>query len=83
MSDYDNTNTGAMFKNKKKTTDKHPDYTGQANVAGVEYWVSYWLKKSKAGETYMSSAYTLKEDKNVAAVKEAFPESEVVDKTPF
>ena len=53
---YDNTNTGALFKNKEKKSDNHPDYRGTINVAEDEYWLSAWLKKSKAGETYMSLA---------------------------
>jgi uncharacterized protein (DUF736 family) len=54
MSDYDNTNSGALFKNARKVKDTHPDYNGQINVGGTEYWLSAWLKKSKKGETYMS-----------------------------
>jgi hypothetical protein len=58
---YDNTNTGAIFKNDKKETDKHPDYKGSANVDGIEYWVSAWLKTSKSGEKFMSFSYTPKD----------------------
>jgi uncharacterized protein (DUF736 family) len=54
MSDYDNTNSGALFKNERKETEKHPDYTGQLNVNGVDHWVSAWIKKSKTGKTFMS-----------------------------
>ena len=60
---YDNTNTGALFKNKDKETDKHPDYNGQINVGGEEYWLAAWLKKSKAGQPYMSLAVKPKERK--------------------
>jgi len=45
--DYDNTNTGALFKNDKKETSNHPDYKGQVNVGGVEYWLSAWIKPTK------------------------------------
>ena len=33
---YDNTNSGAIFKNKYKESDKHPDLTGPLNVEGVD-----------------------------------------------
>jgi len=33
-------NTGAIFKNDKKTTDKHPDYRGKVNVNGKEMEVA-------------------------------------------
>jgi uncharacterized protein (DUF736 family) len=51
---YDNTDTGALFRNKDKQGGKHPDYKGSLNVSGTEYWISSWLKTSKAGEKYMS-----------------------------
>jgi uncharacterized protein (DUF736 family) len=60
MSDYDNTNTGALFKNDKKTTDKHPDYRGQVNVGGVEFWLSAWIKTGKSGK-FMSLSVQPKE----------------------
>ena len=43
MTTYDNTNQGAIWPNKNKTTDKHPTHTGSINVEGVEYWVSAWV----------------------------------------
>ena len=63
MAEYDNTNSGALFKNKDKETDKHPDYNGQINVGGTEYWLAAWIKKSKAGQTYMSLAVKPKDGK--------------------
>ncbi len=54
--------SGALFKNKRKTAPGHPEYTGQAKIEGVEYWVSAWLKETQSGEKYMSLAYTRKDD---------------------
>ncbi len=54
MSDYDNTNKGALFQAKEKKTDKHPDYDGSINVDGHDYWVSGWKKVSKNGNTFLS-----------------------------
>ena len=42
MSEYDNNNRGAFWKNDKRETDKHPHYTGSLNVEGKDYWVSAW-----------------------------------------
>ena len=61
MSEYDNTNSGALFNNTNKTTDKHPDRTGSLNVNGVDYWVSGWLKKDKNGNPFLSLAVKPKE----------------------
>jgi len=56
MPDYDNTNCGALFRNNDKTEEheKWPDYRGNINVDGTEYWLSAWLKTSKNGMKYMS-----------------------------
>ena len=64
MTDFDNTNRGALFKNKDKDA-AHPnwaDYQGSINVDGVEFWLSAWLKKGKkSGVNYMSLSVTKKE----------------------
>jgi len=54
MSDYDDTNRGALFKNERKEAETHADYNGTINVAGQEYWLNSWLKESKNGKKYMS-----------------------------
>jgi hypothetical protein len=61
MSDYDNTNTGALFKNDQKGNDKAPNAKGTLNVNGVEYWISAWTKTSKAGTKYQSLSIQPKE----------------------
>lgn len=62
MSDYDNTDSGALFKNDKKDTDKHPDYKGSVNVGGTEYWLSAWIKTSKQGTKFMSLSVKAKDE---------------------
>lgn len=54
MNDFDNTNRGALFKADKQGNDRRPDYSGSLNVDGKEFFLDAWLKKSKAGQTYMS-----------------------------
>ena len=49
MSDFDNTNTGMLSRNERKEKDTHPDFKGQINVDGKEYWLSGWTKEGKAG----------------------------------
>jgi len=64
MSEYDNNNSGALFKNEDKREGKRdPDYKGSAEVAGVEYWLSAWINTSKAGQKYMSLKFKPKEER--------------------
>jgi hypothetical protein len=62
MAEFDNTNRGVLFRAKEKKTDKHPDYTGSINVGGKDYYLSAWLKDSKAGQKYFSMAVTEKRE---------------------
>ena len=73
MSEYDNTNSGAIFVNNKKTTDNHPDRTGSLNVEGVEYWIKGWLKTSKTGDKFMSLSVARKEQPQAAPVSRQAP----------
>jgi len=77
---YDNTNSGALFRNKEKSEERHPDYRGSLDVGGTEYWVSSWLKTSKAGEKYMSLSVQPKQPK--VAPKSRQP-GEDDDRDPF
>lgn len=63
MAEYDNTNRGVLFKNKKKESDKHPDYTGSINVDGKEMWLSAWIKESKEGQKFFSLSVQKKDAK--------------------
>ena len=64
MAYVQNNNSGSIFKNDKKETDKHPNGKGSALIDGVEYWVSAWTKESKDGDKYQSLAFEKKKDDN-------------------
>lgn len=55
MGNYDNTNSGVLFKNDKQGVESRPDYTGRINVGGEERWLSAWVKDGKRGK-FMSLA---------------------------
>jgi hypothetical protein len=61
MAEFDNTNRGSIFKNDKKTEEKHPDMSGSINIEGVEYWISGWKKQSKQGANFISLSVRPKE----------------------
>ena len=64
---YDNTNSGAIFKNKYKESDKHPDLTGPLNVDGVEYQVAAWSNENDRQGKYLSLKISKKEEKVATA----------------
>jgi hypothetical protein len=39
-------NSGTLGRNDRATTDKHPSHKGKARIAGVDYWVSAWVKEA-------------------------------------
>lgn len=50
-------NSGAIFKNERKDSDKHPDMRGQVMVDGRMYWISAWWKEPRSGGAdYLSIA---------------------------
>jgi uncharacterized protein (DUF736 family) len=63
---YDNNLSGALFKNDKKETEKHPDYKGSCEIDGTEYWVSSWLNESKNGRKYLSLKFIPKDGQKPA-----------------
>ena len=78
---YDNNLSGALFKNQKKQTDKHPDYNGSCEIEGTEYWVSAWVNKSSKGVSYMSLKFNPKDG---APKKEQAPvDDDFADDVPF
>lgn len=55
-------NSGSLFKNDKKTEEKHPNARGSALVGGVEYWVSAWTKKDRNGNPWQSLSFQKKDE---------------------
>jgi hypothetical protein len=66
-------NSGILFKNEKKQSDKHPDYKGNALIGGKLYWLAGWIKKGKKG-TFLTLALT---------EKQSNPQSEPTNDTEF
>ena len=55
MSEYDNSNSGVMFKNDKKPEgSKQPDYQGNAEVNGKKVEIAGWIRTSKTGKKFLS-----------------------------
>jgi uncharacterized protein (DUF736 family) len=83
VSDYDNTNSGALFKNDDKQSEKHPDYRGQINVNGEEFWLSAWVKTSKKGQKFMSLSVQPKESRASSQREREQVREDLDDDLPF
>ena len=53
MENKNKNNSGALFKNKEKKTDKHPDYNGNIIINDTKYFLSAWVNESKNGLKYL------------------------------
>lgn len=87
---YDNTNRGALFKNNRKADEKHADYTGTLNIAGVDHWISAWVRESAKGKFFSLSikpkdgtAARPSPEQFKQAVKQHFPDADLSDEIPF
>lgn len=86
MADYDNTNRGVLFKNDRKEKDSHPDYKGNINVGGEEFWLSAWIKEGNKGKFMSLSISPKEEQQKPAQTKQAAkpaPAASDLDDIPF
>lgn len=63
-------NSGTLGRNQKKTQDNHPDYSGQAEVDGVQYWISAWLKEGDNGK-FFSLSFKPKDQQKTSSARPA------------
>ena len=54
--------SGSLFKNEKKTEEKHPQMQGSCLIDGVEYYISAWTKDGTKGR-WQSLAFKRKDAK--------------------
>lgn len=77
MPEYDNTNSGVLFRNENKKSEKAPEYTGKINVDGVDKELAAWVKESKSGKKFFSIRVSEPYEKAAPAAKEDPIEEEV------
>lgn len=56
-------NSGTLGRNKRRESDKHPEYTGSAEIEGQEFWISAWIKEGPDGNKFFSLSFKPKEQK--------------------
>lgn len=82
---YDNNNRMALWKNDKKTSDRHPDYTGSGMVDNKEVYVSAWAKKKDANPKapLLSISITFKDEVGQPSGPPVSQSVELDDDLPF
>ena len=76
MAQYDNTNTFTLNKNDKGDNPKRPDYTGTANVDGIEFRISGWIREGQKGK-FISGSVQLKDNNSAGATRGAAEDEDV------
>ncbi len=75
-------NTGAMFPNDKKETERHPDYKGDFNIDGVNYHISGYLVTSSL--VFREASQQFQRPAHKAATQDArLPFDDYDDDMPF
>jgi hypothetical protein len=72
--------SGSLFKNDRKSTENHPDYTGSIMVNNREHYLSAWVKEGTKGKFFSVS---IGKEKEVKAFKPAGSDEIVDSDLPF
>lgn len=83
MADYDNKNSGVLFVNNDKKTEKSPDYSGTINIEGKDYKLVGWKRDSKNGKKFLSLVIDDFKPKAQQPVKEVELADVNLDELPF
>ena len=81
--DYDNTNSGVLFKNESDN-EKAPMYKGKINVDGKEYELAAWLREAKSGKgKFLSLKVQEPRKKEPNSVLKQVDFADIEDDVPF
>jgi uncharacterized protein (DUF736 family) len=77
--------SASLFKNSRKTSDSHPDYTGSIMLQGKEHYLSAWIKESaKVGKYFSISVGKIKEPVGFTPKgSDELPKNTIEDDVPF
>jgi hypothetical protein len=79
MSGQSKENSGALFRNDRKTQDNHPTHTGSINVGGKDFWLSAWVKDGSKGKFFSLSVKPKDAPQQQAAAKPAENQGDAFD----
>lgn len=77
---YDNNLSGLLSRNDRKQQPNHPDYQGQCEINGTQFWISAWIKEGKpggklAGKKFFSLSFKPKDQQQTPAATAAVADS--------
>ena len=75
-------NSGTLWKNDHRESEKHPNAKGSALIDGVEYWVSAWTKEGQKGK-FQSLSFERKDAKPKRDKAEGWKSRQADDAPPF
>jgi hypothetical protein len=71
-------NSGSIWYNTDKKSDKHPGYSGTLNADGVLYFVDAWVRKTADGKPWISLAVKRRDKQEGAEQRPELRESDDV-----
>jgi hypothetical protein len=57
--------SGVLSRNRKRESNKQPEFKGSATIDGVAYWISAWVREGDDGR-FFSLAFSPKEQRSAA-----------------
>ena len=81
MSKYPN--SGILSRNKYKETETQPEFTGVAEVDGVDYWMNAWVNEGPKGKFFKISFKEKQASESKAAEIKQQNKLEVDETIPF
>lgn len=76
MPEYSDENRGAIWKNDRKETERHPDFKGSLNVEGVDFWVSAWKREPDANPRAPALRFSVQRKDDQPAAQAQEPKAE-------
>ena len=75
--------SGVLFRDHDKKSERAPDYTGTAMIAGTAYRIAGWIKTAKNGRKFFSLAFSEPNERRERPSEERPQEAPQDDDIPF
>jgi uncharacterized protein (DUF736 family) len=72
-----NDNSGSLFRENEKKSEKSPDYSGKIKINGKELRLAGWIKQTKSGDTYLSLSVSEPRSKNGGGQSKPAPANDI------